>query len=106
MFKSAGRIVAIFAHPDDESIVAGGTLAACAAAGVEIVIACMTRGEQGPIAHPEFATAETLGAVRETELRAAASVLGAGTVECLGYPDGELDWADAAEIEPDLAHRI
>ncbi len=61
------RILSIFAHPDDESILAGGTLAACAAAGVDVVLVCVTHGEQGPIAYPDLATRETLGAVRETE---------------------------------------
>src|SRR5438270_13505268 len=56
-----GRILAVFAHPDDESIVAGGTLAACARAGYDISILSATRGEQGPISHAELATRETLG---------------------------------------------
>ena len=50
------RLLAVFAHPDDESLVAGGTLAACAAAGVAVRIVSVTHGEQGPIAHPDLAT--------------------------------------------------
>src|SRR5713101_5246819 len=101
----SGGIVGIFAHPDDESIVAGGTLAACAAAGYDVAILSVTRGEQGPIAHPELATQQTLGAVREAELRAAASALGLaeGAADCLGYPDGELEWTDPAPIIDDIA---
>src|SRR5207244_8975348 len=66
----------------------------------------MTRGEQGPIANPELATPETLGAVRETELRSAGRALGVPTIECLDYPDGELESADANEVVADLAQRL
>lgn len=103
---SRGRILAVFAHPDDESIVAGGTLAACAAAGWEVRLLCATRGEQGPIARPDLATRASLGAVREAELRAAAAALGLAAVECLGYPDGELRRGDPDRIRHDLALRL
>jgi len=103
---SGERILAIFAHPDDESIVAGGTLAACAAAGLDVVIVCMTRGEQGSIAHRDLATRETLGSLREAELRAAASALGVKSVECLGYPDGELEWVHMVKLETDIRQAI
>jgi LmbE family N-acetylglucosaminyl deacetylase len=100
------RLVAIFAHPDDESLLAGGTLAACTAAGLDVVLLTVTRGEQGPISHPALATRETLGAVREAELAAAASALGIRTVVCLDYPDGELAWTNEREIGVDLARHI
>ena len=103
---TTARVLGIFAHPDDESLVAGGTLAACAAAGLDVAILCLTRGEQGPIADPELATRETLDTVREAELRAAAAVLGVHTVDCLTYPDGELDGIDNARVTADLARRI
>lgn len=98
--------MAVFAHPDDETLVAGGTLAACAAAGREVVIVSLTRGELGPIARPELATRESLGAVRESELRAAGRALGAHAVECLGFPDGALGWADEAEVGARLSELI
>ncbi len=94
-------ILAVFAHPDDESLVAGGTLAGCAAAGVDVIVVSLTRGEQGPIADC-VATRETLGAVREMELRVAGARLGLRAVECLGYPDGELAWIDATQVESEL----
>jgi N-acetyl-1-D-myo-inositol-2-amino-2-deoxy-alpha-D-glucopyranoside deacetylase len=99
-------VLAIFAHPDDESLVAGGTLAACVAAGLDVFLICATRGEQGTIASPDLATPRTLGAVREAELRTAATTLGLCEVEFLGYPDGELARVDAPEIESALADRI
>jgi LmbE family N-acetylglucosaminyl deacetylase len=99
---SSESVVAVFAHPDDESLVAGGTLAACAAAGVDVVVVCATRGEQGPTAASGVAAGEALGRVRVAELRAASRELGASAVECLGYPDGELAGCDGAEVEADV----
>ncbi len=101
----SGRILAIFAHPDDESLLAGGTLAACVAQGHEVAILSLTRGEAGPISDPRV-TRQTLGMVREGELRAAAAALGVTYVECLGYPDGELAWLDNEEIEEVITYRI
>ena len=101
---TADRMLAVFAHPDDESIVAGGTLAACAAAGVEVLVLCATRGEQGPIADPEMASRATLGTVREQELLAACQALGT-RAECLGFSDGTLDSVEA-EVATQVASRI
>jgi LmbE family N-acetylglucosaminyl deacetylase len=91
----AERVLGVFAHPDDESILAGGVLAAAAAAGADVTVVCATRGESGPIAGGIDVTPETLAGVREAELRAACGELGVGTVECLGLPDGSLE--DVAE---------
>jgi LmbE family N-acetylglucosaminyl deacetylase len=91
----AERVLAVFAHPDDESVLAGGILAAAAAAGADVTVVCATRGESGPLASGIDATPETLAEVREAELRAACAVLGVRTVECLGLPDGSLE--DVAE---------
>jgi LmbE family N-acetylglucosaminyl deacetylase len=82
-------VLAVFAHPDDESLLAGGSLAACAAAGYEVTIVSLTRGEEGPLADASI-TRERLGEMRESELRAAARELGAAAARCLGYPDGGL----------------
>jgi LmbE family N-acetylglucosaminyl deacetylase len=56
-------IVSIFAHPDDEVFVVGGTLAQHAARG-RVVAVCATRGELGEIRDPSLATRENLGEVR------------------------------------------
>jgi LmbE family N-acetylglucosaminyl deacetylase len=93
------RVLAVFAHPDDESLLAGGTLAACAAAGFEVGIVSMTRGEAGPSAEP----VSELGEVREAELRAAGGVLGVSWVTCLDFPDGRLAWVDEREAMEELA---
>ena len=42
-------LLAIFAHPDDESFCAGGALATLAAAGTEVHLLCLTRGEAGSV---------------------------------------------------------
>lgn len=69
------RMLGIYAHPDDEGGMSGALLH-YASSGVEGGLICATRGEVGEIADPALATPETLGQVREGELRAAAQVLG------------------------------
>lgn len=90
----AGGVLAVFVHPDDESLLAGGVLAACASAGRRVAIVSMTRGEHGPTELPELAGGPALGDVREAELLAAARALGASAAECLDYPDGDLEGVD------------
>jgi LmbE family N-acetylglucosaminyl deacetylase len=84
------RALAIGAHPDDVELQAGGTLAAWAARGVRVELACFTAGEKGS---PDPATdpAELAG-VRRSEAEAAALALGAAVpVHFLGVVDGELE---------------
>jgi N-acetyl-1-D-myo-inositol-2-amino-2-deoxy-alpha-D-glucopyranoside deacetylase len=88
-------ILATFAHPDDETFGSGGTFARYAAAGSRVVLVCTTRGEVGEISDPALATPETLGEVREEELRCAARALGMSEVIFLGYRDsGMIGTAD------------
>ena len=75
------------AHPDDETFGVGGVMARAADEGHRVVVVCATRGEAGEIADPSLATPETLGAVREAELRAAARALGVSDVRFLGHRD-------------------
>jgi N-acetyl-1-D-myo-inositol-2-amino-2-deoxy-alpha-D-glucopyranoside deacetylase len=96
-------LLVVTAHPDDEVLIAGGTLAACAEAGVFTAVVCLTRGEQGPIADPVLATRETLGEVRERELRSACAELSVGWVKCYRRPDGELRWSNLSAIARQLA---
>jgi len=95
-------LLVIGAHPDDEVLLAGGTLAACAAAGLETGVVCLTRGELGPIADSALATRATLGAVRLGELRASCAELGAVLVKCWRRPDGSLRWSDGSAIVQQL----
>jgi N-acetyl-1-D-myo-inositol-2-amino-2-deoxy-alpha-D-glucopyranoside deacetylase len=96
-------IVAVVAHPDDESLIAGGTLAMAAAAGAETGVVSLTRGESGPVAGTPLGRGESLGPVRERELRAAAERPGAKWAACLRNPDGELDWSDRPATARELA---
>jgi len=75
------------AHPDDECILTGGTMAQLAAAGHRVVLVCATRGEHGEVAPGFLAEGETLGERRVEELRASARVLGVSRLEFLGYRD-------------------
>jgi N-acetylglucosamine malate deacetylase 2 len=99
-------LLVITAHPDDEVLIAGGALAARAAAGEPAGVICLTRGEQGPISDPTLATRETLGDTRLKELRAACAQLGAELVRCYRRQDGNLTWSDGSAIAAQLARVI
>jgi LmbE family N-acetylglucosaminyl deacetylase len=88
------RILGVFAHPDDEVFVAGGTLAKYTARGAEAMVLSATRGQAGQIRDASAATRHTLGAVREQELRRGCAILGVQRVACLDYMDGALRDAD------------
>jgi LmbE family N-acetylglucosaminyl deacetylase len=90
MSKTGGLLIAI-AHPDDESFGMGGTMAEAAAEGRPVTMVCATRGEVGEIADPALATPETLGAVREQELRDACAALGVQDVRFLDYRDSGME---------------
>ena len=81
-------------HPDDETFGVGGVMARAAEEGHRVVIVCATRGEVGEIADPTLATPQTLGAVREGELRSAAAALGVQDVRFLGYRDSGMAGTD------------
>jgi LmbE family N-acetylglucosaminyl deacetylase len=81
------KLLGMFAHPDDEILGPGGTLAYYAARGVHVEILCATRGEAGEIADPALATPETLASVREAELRCAVQTLSVRHVTFLDYRD-------------------
>jgi LmbE family N-acetylglucosaminyl deacetylase len=90
-------LMAIFAHPDDESLGNGGTLARYSEQGVRSYLVCATRGEAGEISDPALATPDNLGQVREQELRMACSILGISDLRFLDYVDGTLGGIDQAE---------
>ncbi|UQX88446.1 PIG-L family deacetylase [Jatrophihabitans telluris] len=82
-------MVCFHAHPDDEALLTGGTVAMAVAAGHRVVLVMATNGEQG-LAEPGVASAPdapALGARRRTELQASAALLGCHRVVELGYPD-------------------
>ena len=80
-------LLAVFAHPDDEAFGTGGTLSQYAVDGTKVYLVCATRGEVGEISDPSYATPETLGQVREGELRCAAETMGVAELIFLDYRD-------------------
>src|SRR4051794_41526661 len=83
----AGRtVLGIFAHPDDESLACGGTLARLADAGCRVVVVCASRGEAGSISDPSLVPDGDLGRVRSSELIDACPVLGAAEGMFRQYP--------------------
>ena len=84
-------LVFFHAHPDDEAIATGGTMARVAAEGHRVVLVCATKGELGEVADGFLADGETLTDRRVDEVRAAAEVLGAQRVAFLGYRDSGMD---------------
>jgi LmbE family N-acetylglucosaminyl deacetylase len=97
----------VLAHPDDESLGTGGALAKYAAEGVETYLVTATRGERGWMgAAQDNPGLAALGAIREAELRAAASLLGLRELHFLDYIDGDLDQADPAQAIARIAAHI
>src|SRR5690242_7276033 len=95
----ARRLMAVLAHPDDESLGIGGTLAKYAAEGTDIFLVTATRGDGGRYQgirqdDPRHPGRRKLGDLREAELRAAAAELGVREVSLLDYPDGQVDRVD------------
>ena len=80
------RVLAVYAHPDDEGQVTG-TLAAFLEAGDGVTLVCATRGEGGEISDPSLGTADTRGYVRELELRVAMAHIGFSDVRFLPFRD-------------------
>lgn len=112
-------LMAVFAHPDDESFGSGGTLARYGAdPDVRVVLVCATRGEAGEISDPHLATPEQLPQVREGELRCACQTLGIDVLHFLDYRDsgmagtpenlerGALTMADFDEVVGKIVEQI
>ena len=101
------KLLAIFPHPDDETLGLGPTLARYASEGVETYLVCATRGERGwyDSEGPDPGL-EGVGRIREAELRCAAEHLGLHEVSLLEYIDGDVDQANPEEIIGKLVSHI
>jgi len=101
------RLLAVLAHPDDESLGFGGTLAKYAAEGVGTYLVTATRGERGRFGSlGKSGDPVEVGRVREAELREAATMLGIREVSILNYPDGAVDEVPAAIAIRAIASQI
>ncbi|GMA61193.1 PIG-L family deacetylase [Alicyclobacillus fastidiosus] len=86
------KLLAVFAHPDDETFICGGTLAKVAKAGTQVVLICATKGEMGRrMGVPPTATRESIAATRERELQSACKALGIKHLHFLGFRDKTLE---------------
>jgi mycothiol S-conjugate amidase len=83
-------LLALHAHPDDESSKGAGTMAKYAKEGVRVVLVCATGGEQGEILNPRMdkpGILEKMAEVRKAELETACDILGVSQIYYLGYFD-------------------
>jgi LmbE family N-acetylglucosaminyl deacetylase len=103
---SGRTILAVFAHPDDESIACGGTLARLADAGATVILLCASRGECGSVSDGALVSDGDLASVRSRELEEAARVLGVAEVLLFHHPDGDLRWADVPQLHAEIVSTI
>jgi N-acetyl-1-D-myo-inositol-2-amino-2-deoxy-alpha-D-glucopyranoside deacetylase len=99
-------VLAVFAHPDDESLACGGTLARLSDAGARVVLMCASRGERGSVSDPALVPDGDLAGVRTRELQAAAVILGIADVIVLDHPDGDLRWAHVAQLHAEIVAAV
>jgi LmbE family N-acetylglucosaminyl deacetylase len=91
-------VLAVCAHPDDESFGLGALLSTFAGLGIETQGLCFTHGEASTLG----ATGIELTVVRAAELTAAAAVLGVRSLRLLSYPDGELSAVTLEELSSEV----
>jgi LmbE family N-acetylglucosaminyl deacetylase len=92
------QVLAVFAHPDDETFRCGGTLALLAQRGVRVQVLTATRGEAGSCGEPPLCTPVQLPVLREQELHCACAVLGIEPPRILDGCDGQLATADPERL--------
>jgi N-acetyl-1-D-myo-inositol-2-amino-2-deoxy-alpha-D-glucopyranoside deacetylase len=100
-------LLAVHAHPDDESLGTGGTLARYASEGVETVLVCATKGEEGEVLNPSLDPAEIpedFSQLRMRELESACGILGIRKVHFLGYRDSGMEGSASNENPEALAN--
>lgn len=85
------RVLAVSAHPDDDTLFAGGLLAKYASEGYEVYTLCTTRGEGGEVGEPPVGPKERLGEIREAEARCAAAALGERDIFFLDFIDPHME---------------
>lgn len=107
------KILGIFAHPDDEAIIVGGTIAKAISLGHEVYLVCATKGEASSAFDRDYCTREQLPEIRGKEFLKACEILGVTEGKLLDYLDGTLAkqkqslgvgviMAEIQRIEPDI----
>jgi LmbE family N-acetylglucosaminyl deacetylase len=81
------QVLVVVAHPDDETMLTGGTLAMLAREDVNVHYLCATRGEGGDIGRPPICTREEVGSVREQEMTCAVDALSGTSLHFMDYND-------------------
>jgi LmbE family N-acetylglucosaminyl deacetylase len=99
---SENRLLACFAHPDDESFGCAGVFTLAHQHGAQVTLVCATKGEAGEISDPALTTPGNLGQVRAQELAEAVSLTGVHELIFLGYRDSGM--AGTAENEHPAAY--
>lgn len=84
-------LLVVLAHPDDETFGTGGTLAYYASKGVDVHLLCATRGEAGEVDPEMLRGFDSIGELREQELRCAAENLGLKAVHFLDFRDSGME---------------
>ena len=97
-------LLAVYAHPDDESIASGGLLTLCSRRGARVALLCLTRGEHGPSAGDGEVAA--LARTRTRELEEAARLLGLADVVVRDLPDGMLPWVGDGVLDAEISAAI
>lgn len=90
------KILAVFAHPDDEAFGPAGTLSRYAVTGHTVRLVTMTHGEAGSLGPAKHLTPRELARLRADELRCSAAALFVSTLDIYSFPDGGL-----AELPPE-----
>lgn len=101
------KLLCVLAHPDDEALAFGGTIAKYSSLGVETSLIVATRGERGwrgPVS--QYPGEKVLGQIREREVRAASRALGITHLTFFDYIDGDLDQANESEITAQITRVI
>jgi len=97
-----GGLLLVLAHPDDESMGAGGLILRHTRNAIPTYLICATYGEAGWQGKPRGAKKEDLPEIRAKELEEAAAALALTGVDLWDYPDGGVASAD----HPEITHRI
>ena len=107
MNKQVPTLLAVLAHPDDETFGMGGTLALYARRGYDVYLVCATRGEVGTVDPEHMRHFGSIAELRESELRCAAEHLGLKQVFFLDYRDSGMPGSeDNKHPDAQVAHSV